>query len=1098
MKTDSSFNQNNGKAVSPTNNNDDADEKKQGRFRPFQKKSVGMLFRLSLFSQICLFIVDSICMLTDTNNNNGWKDFTTTPTRGSNNGNKTSFSPISVVQGGRPDDCSSPHTFASTYGGETWNTAGMATTSEDEEDFDDDDDDDERANTLQDDLSTDAESSSQLPPPKSPPPRKGQTSSPSRLTGRPLLDSGHEADDDCSSLSSNTQDLDLFLDNDNNDDLAGADCPPKPPARTTTQEDATTQFNNSNKAVPPRPAVKETDFYLRRKQRLAERNNSSQPAANNPPRVGAAALQNDVALKQRAARPAVMERRAPPTSMASSSSLASQVAARQMARGGGAPRAMMPEAVDRAARKQQAAANEKTSSMNNKKQPSSSVQQAMLARNSASRVSAVEPPRAVVSRGMDRVAAKISAESSDDEGPQLARKAPPPATIEAAMLARNSSRESAVEPPRAVSRGMDRVAAKISADSSDDEGPQLAPQRKKPPPSTLQAAMQARNASRATPGGVEPPRAVSRGMDRVAAKLSAESSDDEGPQLAKKSPPSSSVQAAMLARNSSRASTGVGTPRTVSRGVDRAAAKSAQDQGPQLATATDNQDPPSSNLQAALRARTTTRTSGVAMPTSVSRTMDRAASKMADQDDDDDDGPQLASAAQHKKAPPSKVQQDAPAALRAPNKEMPESVSRAMDRVAAKMAKEDHRSKSAPATQDKKAPPSDLQAAMHARTASRSSTVAMPTSVSRAMDRAGAKIADQDTFEDEQGPMLASATNRTNTPPSDLQAAMQARTASRSSTVPMPTSVSRAMDRAGAKMADTESSDEDEEGPLLASATNRKKEPPSDLQAAMQARTASRSSTVPMPTSVSRAMDRAGAKMADTEFSDGEEEEGPQLAMPTKKAPPSDLQAAIQARTASRGSTVSLPTLVSRAMDSAGAKMIDDDSSDDEPGPVLAAGRTSGMVRDSSQFSSRRSPTETRSTNRLSGRRPPAIKESDDEEPTLAARKMAPGAVASFEDPALEKKIEEYEEGEDDGPTLASPMVADEDESPGAFSVALSASRLKVDPDEDYIESNDVGPRLALQDDFLAVATDEEVYDIEEGNGYDASEDDVDMESTLR
>ena len=604
--------------------------------------------------------------------------------------------------------------------------------------------------------------------------------------------------------------------------------------------------------------------------------------------------------------------------------------------------------------------------------------------------------------------------------------------------------------------------------------------------SSLAQQVAARNMARANVT------AVAATHDRAALKQAAE--EQTGPTLAsKKADPGipsdtchqladkkpSPLQASLLARNASRVST-TPTPQSVSRAQDRAAAKNTlSDNGPRLAAPhkPPSTQSPASTLQEALRAR-----QAVPIPVAMNHAWDRAARKKAqDNDDDDDDdetsdeeqGPQLAMLMSRKKAPSTASDASTRSFV------MPQSVSKAMDRAAAKMAGQEdgpQLAELAPKASSKADPPSDLQAAMQARQASRLSYVPMPTAVSRAMDRAGAKMESADASSDgeDDGPQLAVPKRYQQGLPSELQAAVKAREISRSTAVSMPTSINRDMNRAGAKMAD------EKEGSKLAISTSRStRESPSDLQAAMRARTASRSpmSSVPMPTSVSRAMDRAGAKMAD------EEEQGPRVAALTShsvKNPSSDLQAAMQARTVSRGtSSVAMPEAVSRAMDRAGAKM-GDFCSDEEQGPQLARARDH-MLNDSTKDVY---PSEL--DEKMSARRPRAYPDMAQVGSNATHSTLTPGAIASNEEPDVDKKLEKSAgESEDEGPTLAPPMASEGQALRGVSSSTLDEYSAHGYPNDMVLL------QIAGQNDFTIVpAVYANDYDIEGAHG--PTEDSID------
>eukprot|EP00977_Amphora_coffeiformis_P001752 scaffold342_cov128-Amphora_coffeaeformis.AAC.3 len=751
---------------------------------------------------------------------------------------------------------------------------------------------------------------------------------------------------------------------------------------------------------------------------------------------------------------------------------------------------------------------------------SSSLETAMQAR-SASRAFPGAAPLAV-SRADDRAAAKVA--TMNDEGPQLigvGKKSPPwtnsvSSDLQAAMQARSASRASTVPIPLAVSRTDDKVAAKAAGKTNED--PKLTDKKSHPdttvPSSDLEVAMQARNASRST--AVPVPLAVSRADDRAATKRAG--NNPEGFKVASKkstveaSHPHPDLRESMQARNASRESL-VPVPVADGRAYDRAAGKaSGEGKGPQLAS------PSTPSLQAALQARRVSGASSAPAPLAVSRADDRAAAKVAVMDDfsDDEQGPKLAIASTHKNPLSNKSLLDS---------DYPEPTQRSSSRRSlASIAKPTSKNATYSSSEnegclvptiDKKVSTSDLQAAMQSRT----SAVSGPTTVNWMLDRAAAKLArDEKSFEEDQGPKLEVGPKRS--PPSDLKAAMQARTSSRTSAVPMPTTVSRMLDRAAAKMGDNDESSDEEQGPKLA--PDQRKPPSSNLEAAMQARSVSRASTVPMPTSVSRLLDVAAAKMADDDESS---DEGPSLAgaaqsrKPSKKSTTSSAGMAMRTR---GSSGIELPQSVPRDMDRAAAKMVDDDDGDESSleGPSLAdatqnrkksqkpAPSSAGMAmrtrvssgvemprsvsRDMDRvaakmangdessdeeegprlaqraepsggpaYASSRSRSSGQSSPFRSSRRPSAITESEEEDLHLAGPKKAPGAIASSEDLALQKKVREFadDEEQDEGPTLA------------------TTGNLKDDLDYDFDHD---GIEPVREDEFLVVSgVDDTTYDVE-------------------
>jgi hypothetical protein len=104
--------------------------------------------------------------------------------------------------------------------------------------------------------------------------------------------------------------------------------------------------------------------------------------------------------------------------------------------------------------------------------------------------------------------------------------------------------------------------------------------------------------------------------------------------------------------------------------------------------------------------------------------------------------------------------------------------------------------------------------------------------------------------------------------------------------------------------------------------------------------------------------------------------------------------------------------------------------------------------------------------------------DDDDDESSVEGPQLATFRAVSVRGPdvAVQQKMEQENDNDHDevGPTLAAPTAIQE-EGPGAFNVARSASRLKAeeDYDEDEEEDGKAGPQLAQPDDFVVVSTEE-------------------------
>jgi len=746
----------------------------------------------------------------------------------------------------------------------------------------------------------------------------------------------------------------------------------------------------------------------------------------------------------------------------------------------------------------------------------------MQARN-ASRTFTVATHLAV-SRADGRVAAKGAVVNEDS--PKLLGKKPPPGTacvpsdLQAVLQIRNASRIPSAPIPLAVSRADDKTAAKAAGRNIED----LKLTGKKFqcdttfPSSDLGAAMQARKALRSATGAI--PLAVSRADDRAATKTAG--NNPEGFQMIRKkstsetSYPHPDLRASMKSHQTSHESLAQ-VAVAFGRPYDKAAAKANGDGGTPHPVSSFT-----SSLQVAMQARRAPGASSAPAPLAVSRADDRAASKVATMDDssDDEQGPKLAIASMHKVPFSNKSLLDSDSGENSRRS----SSRRSLDSTANKT----NEGATASATGNK-SPPIGLQAAMQSRTSSRTPRVPGASTMSRMLNRARAKMTGDEKSSEEDKSLKLDASRQRN-PPSSLEEAIQARTSSRASTVPMPTTVSRMLDRAAAKMADNEdSSDKEKELKFI---KNQGKSTPSDLQTTMQARSVSRASTVPMPISVSRLLDVAAAKMADDDDDESSFQEGPSLAGATigrkwsQKPAPSSAAMAMQTR---GSSGIEKPRSISYGMDRAAAKMIDDvdgDESSLDEGPSLAdtalnrkksqkpspssAGMAMGRRCSSGVEMPRSLPRDmdhaiTKMANddesseeegpRLAGsigepayasNRSRASAKSSvchtvsvdgaEEDLHLVVPDKTPGAIVSSEDSALQEKLAEFaEEDEEEGPSLASP-AENSDLRPGAFGASSSAGCFKEDYDYDYDHG---GIESVQDDDLFCMSGADKVYDVE-------------------